>query len=373
MLEVGNLVKIYETQREEPAGGVFDIAFQVKQGEFFTLLGPSGCGKTTTLRCVAGLEQPDRGSIVLADEVLFDGATGVHVPMYDRDIGMVFQSYAIWPHMSVFENAAYPLRVSRRIHYGRAEVTQRVERVLEMMGIARYKDRSATQLSGGQQQRLALARALVREPKLLLLDEPLSNLDAQLREQMRTELKRIQGEWGVTTIYVTHDQGEAMSLSDRVAVLNQGRIVQIGPPDEIYDLPRSEFVANFIGRTNLFRGRLQDGVPAGGSAIVTSEIGPMRCRFAGMSEAGRDITFVVRPENVIMSRGKTDDTAAPAGENCVKGLVSSRVYLGDVAEYAIDIDGMRKVIARAHPAIGIGPGERVTVQFPAERTIAICE
>src|SRR3954470_2824006 len=263
MLKVENLAKRYETGAGQPAGGVMGASFEAKPGEIFTLLGPSGCGKTTTLRCIAGLELPDDGVISLAGAEIFHAGRGKVVPMYDRDIGMVFQSYAIWPHMTVFQNAAYPLRFARSPRLSRSEIAARVERVLETVGLSRYSTRSATQLSGGQQQRLALARALVRAPKLLLLDEPLSNLDAQLREQMRAELKRIQLESGVTTIYVTHDQAEAMAISDRIAVLNQGRIVQAGTPSEIYETPNCEFVADFIGRTNMFRGKLAEAVAPG--------------------------------------------------------------------------------------------------------------
>jgi iron(III) transport system ATP-binding protein len=369
MLSVQNLVKRYETEAGQPAGGVFGVSFDVKPGEMFTLLGPSGCGKTTTLRCVAGLELPDSGSIALAEKQLFDGSSGATIPMYNRDIGMVFQSYAIWPHMSVFENAAYPLRVSRAVRYARADIEKRVDRVLEIVGLARYKSRSATKLSGGQQQRLAFARALVREPQLLLLDEPLSNLDAQLREQMRGELKRIQLEWGVTTIYVTHDQAEAMAISDRIAVLNQGLIMQVGTPDEIYDVPNSEFVAHFIGRTNLFHGKLEAAVEAGEAGTVSSEIGPIRCRFSSRSTAGQDVSFVVRPENVELQR--SDGKAAATLENLIEGQVTGRVYLGEVAEYTVDLGGRFKLLARTHPGLGITTGDRVRVRLPAERTIAI--
>ena len=368
MLRVVNLVKKYDTKGSEPAGGVFDVSFEAKAGEMFTLLGPSGCGKTTTLRSIAGLERPDAGAISLFGQTLFDSAGARSVPMYDRDIGMVFQSYAIWPHMSVFENAAYPLRVMRRKKPSRAEIDKRVTRVLAMVGLVDYRDRSATLLSGGQQQRLALARALVREPKLLLLDEPLSNLDAQLREQMRGELKRIQAEWGVTTIYVTHDQAEAMAISDRIAVMNRGRVAQLGRPEEIYDTPNSEFVAHFIGKTNLFRGRLEQAVKPGQSAVVQSDIGRVVCQFAGANPAGAVVSFVVRPENVGISRSTESQLAK---QNTFEGQIASRVYLGDVAEYAINIAGKCKLLARGRPTEALGAGDRVVVSLPVERTIAM--
>ena len=367
MLSVKNLVKEYETRSGEPAGGAFDVSFDVASGELFTLLGPSGCGKTTTLRSIAGLETPDSGLISLDGAALFDGAARRSVPMYDRDIGMVFQSYAIWPHMSVFENAAYPLRVQKRNRVSRDEIEKRIVRVLEMVGLSKYRNRSATQLSGGQQQRLALARALAREPKLLLLDEPLSNLDAQLREQMRAELKRIQSEWGVTTVYVTHDQAEAMAISDRIAVLNQGRLMQIGPAEEIYEQPTSEFVANFIGRTNLFTGRLRAAVAPGGFGVVESDVGPVRCSFRVAAREGASVKFVTRPENMECAKGVADGS-----ENAFTGHVLARVYLGEVAEYTIGVGDMR-LLVRAHPSVALAPGESVRVRLPAERTIAICE
>ena len=367
MLLVKNLVKVYETRTGEPAGGAFDVSFDVAAGELFTLLGPSGGGKTTTLRSIAGLETPDTGVISLDGSAIFDDATGRSVPMYDRDIGMVFQSYAIWPHMSVFENAAYPLRVQRRNRPSREEVEKRVVRVLEMVGLAKYRGRSATQLSGGQQQRLALARALVREPKLLLLDEPLSNLDAQLREQMRAELKRIQSEWGVTTVYVTHDQAEAMAISDRIAVLNMGRLMQIGSAEEIYERPTSEFVASFIGRTNLFSGRLRDDVQKHGFGIVDSPVGPVRCSFRTAASSGDEVKFVTRPENVRCVSGVDSSE-----ENTFDGKLLSRVYLGEIVECTVMVNGM-EVILRGHPSEVIAHDQIVHIQFPADRTIAIRE
>src|SRR5262245_10062096 len=242
MLDVGNLKKQYQGFEGRPGGGVLGVSFSIREGELFTLLGPSGCGKTTTLRAIAGLETPETGRIVLADREIFNSETRTNVAPYDRDIGMVFQSYAIWPHMTVFENAAYPLRVSRARRYKRAEIQEKVMGVLEMVGLAAFAKRPAPQLSGGQQQRLALARAFTREPRLLLLDEPLSNLDALLRDQMRVELKRLQQETGVTAVYVTHDQSEALAISDRIAVMNNGLIAQLGTPKQIYGRPASEFV-----------------------------------------------------------------------------------------------------------------------------------
>jgi iron(III) transport system ATP-binding protein len=370
MLEVTDLVKTYSTRGNEPAGGVFGVSFALRPGELFTLLGPSGCGKTTTLRCVAGLEHPEGGTIRLGTQALFDATKRTQVPVYDRDIGMVFQSYAIWPHMSVFENAAYPLRVRRRGKPSRSEIASRVKSVLEAVGLAEYQSRSATQLSGGQQQRLAMARALVREPKLLLLDEPLSNLDAKLRDQMRGELKRIQAASGVTTIYVTHDQAEAMAISDRIAVLDKGRIVQIGAPEEIYDRPRSEFVANFIGRANLFRGRLERAASAGEVAPLASDLGRLTCFMPAKAPAGLQVSFVVRPEHVRLVGGALAD--GPRNDNWFEGRVESRTYLGELAEYVIALDGSQRILARASGATFTN-GDRVSLHLPPDKTVAIAE
>src|SRR5919197_910162 len=244
MLSVKGLCTEYVSERNQAIRAAQDVTFEVPQGKLFTLLGPSGCGKTTTLRSIAGLERPRLGEIRVDEDLIYSSLRGVFVPPNQRGLGMVFQSYAIWPHMTVFENAAFPLRVGRR-RFSRREIEQRVNRVLATVDLSEMAQREATKLSGGQQQRLALARALVMEPRLLLLDEPLSNLDAKLRERMRFELKRIQRELGITTVYVTHDQSEALALSNEIAVMRDGRIVQLGSPRDIYERPRSKFVADF--------------------------------------------------------------------------------------------------------------------------------
>ena len=257
MLTVRGLTKTYAT-----ADGGFQalkgIDFDVPQGGFYTLLGESGCGKSTTLRCVAGLEEPDGGSISIGGEVVADPERGVQVPAFERDIGLVFQSYAIWPHMDVFANVAYPLRV-RRPRVAAADIKAQVMEALRLVGMEDYANRQATKLSGGQQQRVAFARALVRRPKLLLLDEPLSNLDAKLREQMRFELQELISRTGVTTLYVTHDQSEALAMSDTVAVMAGGRIAQSGAPRDVYGRPDNRTVANFLGSANFLRGQGRRG------------------------------------------------------------------------------------------------------------------
>src|SRR5258705_13803521 len=247
MFAIENLRKTFVAPGNVTVNAVDGISLGIETGKLITLLGPSGCGKVKTLSCLACLERPESGRIVIAGETVCDVEKGFFVPPSDRGIGMVFQSYAIWPHMTVFENVAFPLRVARERKYPSAEIKDRVVRALDMVRMSGYENRPSTQLSGGQQQRLAFARGLVREPKILLLDEPLSNLDAKLREQMRVELKRLQKNLGITTVYVTHDQSEALALSDEIAVFSAGKIIQRGTPQDIYRRPASQFVADFIG------------------------------------------------------------------------------------------------------------------------------
>ena len=255
------LVKMFGT-----VTAVNDLSFEAKAGEFLTLLGPSGCGKTTTLRLVAGLERPDRGEIQVGGRLLSSATSGLFVPPERRGMGMVFQSYAIWPHMTVFENVAFPLQ---ELRVPRAEIRERVMTILGTVGLGELHARPAPMLSGGQQQRVALARALVSNPEVLLLDEPLSNLDARLREEMRFELREMQAKLGITSVFVTHDQAEAMTLSDRIVVMNAGRIEQEGSPQEVYQRPSTRFVMDFLGRANHLparptagRSRLQTHVAA---------------------------------------------------------------------------------------------------------------
>ncbi|MBX3031226.1 MAG: ABC transporter ATP-binding protein [Chloroflexi bacterium] len=341
------------------------VSFQVTEGHFYSLLGPSGCGKTTTLRCVAGLERPDQGSISLGGTVVADGSQAL--PPERRDIGMVFQSYAIWPHMTVFENAAFPLRVGGA-KVGRDELRRRVDEVLAIVGLSDYAGRSATQLSGGQQQRLALARALIRRPRVLLLDEPLSNLDARLRDRMRAEIRDLQRQVGITTLYVTHDQVEALSMSDRIAVMDGGRIVQEGDARSIYAHPATRFVAGFVGTANFL-----DVV-----AVGLAETGAMRLRLAdgvveadvpdGMAE-GEAATLSVRPENVWL-RPIAVEAAPPAGS--VTGHVDEVVYMGDTVEVRVRlVEGV--VSARMHPSAPPSQGDRVLVELRREDLSVIHE
>jgi len=284
------------------AVAVNGIDLTIRQGEFLTILGPSGCGKTTTLRMIAGLDRSDGGRIVLGDRVVDDPVSGIYVASERRSIGMVFQSYAIWPHMTAFENVAYPLLIRRR---PRAEIRQRVMQSLRLVNLENYADRPAPALSGGQQQRVAIARAIVFEPTLLLMDEPLSNLDARLREVMRLELRALQQRLGITTVYVTHDQDEAMSLSDRIVVMEGGNVLQQAPPEAMYRRPATRAVARFLGAPNLFEVTIEDtGTDAEGQPYVDVERDGVRIRAhaaAGL-RSGQTATLVIRPETIRLSR-----------------------------------------------------------------------
>jgi iron(III) transport system ATP-binding protein len=339
------------------------VSLQAETGKLVTLLGPSGCGKTTTLRCLAGLEQPEAGRIVIDGTVVFDSERGICLPASERGIGMVFQSYAIWPHMTVFENVAFPLRVARGRKYRPAEIKERVHRVLGMVRLDGYDDRPATQLSGGQQQRLAFARGLVREPKLLLLDEPLSNLDAKLREQMRIELRRIQTTLAVTTVYVTHDQAEALALSDEVAVFNDGRIVQRGTPREIYHAPQNPFVADFIGSANFLAGTVADFSDA--MVTVDTAQGLFRCAFAKPVRRGDAVLVAARPEDLTLH------AAAPEhGANLLAGTVAQRIFLGEVVDYLVAFGG-GEIRVRARSDAEFHIGQPVHVAMPPQKCIGL--
>ena len=320
-LQARNLVK-----RFGPTAAVNNVSFEVKKGEVLTLLGPSGCGKTTTLRMVAGFEQPDEGEIEIENTVIVSAAKRIFVPPEKRRMGMVFQSYAVWPHMTVFENVAYPLK---RRGVKKAAIQEKVSQVLELVGLGKMESRPATLLSGGQQQRVALARALVYSPQILLLDEPLSNLDAKLREQMRVELKELQKRLSITVIFVTHDQIEAMTLSDQLAVMNLGEIHQIAPPREIYERPRTRFVQEFIGRVIWLEGRLAELAPGGASVEIAGDepLSIFSRRISEDVKKGDDVIVGIRPESITLAKEKI------AGEsNQLPCLLEKRLFLGDRIE-----------------------------------------
>ena len=365
MLTVRDLTKIYANRYDTQAGGVRDVSFELPTGTFFTLLGPSGCGKTTTLRCIAGLERPDSGHISVGDRILFDSARGEAVPMNQRGIGMVFQSYAIWPHMTVFENIAFPLRVSRQRRYPREEISSLVDRALSTVGLSGYGERPATRLSGGQQQRVALARAIVHRPQLLLLDEPLSNLDASLREEMRAELRRLQQQIGVTTVYVTHDQSEALAMSDLVAVMDRSRIVQLGAPREIYFRPASEFVASFIGAANLLTGTAVNAVAAGATGLLRLDSGEaLTCLFPEGSAASQPGTVSIRPESIQVSETNTSDA------NSLRGIITAASFLGSAVRYDVMVgDRSLRVIGAAEDMLPHNAAVQLTI--PGQSAVVV--
>jgi iron(III) transport system ATP-binding protein len=361
MVRVSALTKPYPGDRGAEVRAVDGVSFDVDEGRFFTLLGPSGCGKTTTLRCIAGLEKPTEGEIVLDGSTVYSSADKLFVGPNNRPIGMVFQSYAIWPHMTVFDNVAYPLRAGP----GRAprkDIGPRVERALARVRLDGLEGRSATKLSGGQQQRLALARAIVREPKVLLLDEPLSNLDAKLREQMRTELKLLQRQLGITSVYVTHDQVEALGMSNRIAVMNDGQIQQAGRPRDIYERPATRFVAEFVGSINWIAGTVS--AANGASCTVRTDHGDLSCVSEQSHEVGEAVVIAIRPEYVEIV------TDARDGANVVKARVEVSSFLGEYVDCQLDIGGT-PVKARLHPGLQVRRGSQVYVHLPAQRCVLL--
>lgn len=345
-LTLENITKVFPSRGNVgEVTAVHEVNLEIKKGELVTLLGPSGCGKTTTLRMIAGFEFPTAGRITL------DGQEINSLPPHQRDMSMVFQSYAIFPHLTVFENIAYGLNVQR---LNKKVISERVNRVLELVHLEGYGDRAPGQLSGGQQQRVALARALVMEPKVLLMDEPLSNLDAKLREEMRTEIRRILKELNITSVYVTHDQIEAMTISDKIVVMNQGIIEQVGSPIEIYRFPNSRFVADFIGRANFVDGivEAQDS-----KSLTVRVLGEVITLLNVKREFYRDepVTLIVRPEMIQIKK--------TGGQ--YKGIVRHAVYLGDAIEYVVDVNGLLLLGVETDPTIMelFPEGETITLHF----------
>ena len=330
-IEVENLVVRYGA-----VAAVGPVSFTVNAGEQLTLLGPSGCGKTTTLRAIAGLEQPAEGATRIRGETMYDGARGVNLPAERRGLSMVFQSYAIWPHMTVFENVAYGLRVRRA---SEAEIRDKVHMALDLVKMDAYADRNASQLSGGQQQRVAVARACAFSPKVLLFDEPLSNLDAKLRAEMRIELRELQHRLGVTSVYVTHDLEEALAMSDRIVVMRGGHIEQEGSPGEIYNYPRTEFVADFVGSANLIRGRLRPDLSRDGMVALEADAGHILHGDAHGRTPAPEPVMSVRTVHLQLS------AAPPAATVNVWPVVVRRaIFLGDLTQVHVDWAGRELVI-----------------------------
>ena len=326
LIEIRNLLKRFKN-----VVAVNHIQLDVNEGEILTLLGPSGCGKTTTLRCIAGLEKPEEGDIVIDGKpMLSDG----FVPPSKRGIGMVFQNYAVWPHMKVFSNIVYGLKLQG---IPKQSIRKRAQQVLELVGLTGLEERYPSQLSGGQQQRVALARALVRNPKVLLLDEPLSNLDAKLREKMRFEIKSLVRRMGITSVYVTHDQAEAMVISDRIAIMDSGNVVQIGTPHEIYEKPANRFVADFIGTMNFMPGEVVRVLQDTDTVYVRTEFSEkLQCKTPDVTVTtpGKKVHASIRPEDVEVF------TEPPqARENLFKGTIVHKAYLGNFLYFFVDVGG----------------------------------
>ena len=341
---------------------VSGVDLRIGHGQLVCLLGPSGCGKTTSLRLIAGFLEPDGGEIFVGDRRV--SAPGNSVPPERRNMSMIFQSYAVWPHMSVFDNVAYGLKLRG---FARPVIAERVRAILDVVHLAPLVDRFPGELSGGQQQRVALARALVVEPEILLLDEPLSNLDANLREEMRFEIRRLHDEYRITTVYVTHDQAEAMVIADHIAVMNQGRIEQVGTPEDIYEHPQTEFVARFIGQTNLLLGTSADkqSVEWAGGALRTND--------EAQAPPGSRVAVSIRPHDIALDRhGHAQSNGAGGADqtgeaNLVAGRVLRTHFLGAARDYHVEVDGGLVLRVVTPPGVRAGAGEGVILRLPVAK------
>ena len=364
VVSVRNLVKRFRREDQTVAAALDGVSFDVHQGEFLVLLGPSGCGKTTLLRTIAGLETPDAGEIAIHGRVCFSAKAREFVPTEDRGISMIFQSYALWPHMSVFDNIAYPLRnVQRRQRKSAGQIKKSVEQVLHLVGIPELIGQYPGQMSGGQQQRVALARALVAGTGLILFDEPLSNVDAKVRDQLRYELVSMQRELGFAAIYVTHDQDEAMSMAHRIAVLGSGKILQIAPPREVYFSATSLDVARFVGKTNELEGTVT-GL-TGGEVTVATNLG----EFVGVASTadmkiGDAVVLNWRPEHTAWHN------EVPQEGNRYRGVVQGEVFLGAHVDYHVTVDG-RGLLLRQPAEVRLRPGEQIWMSVARHHTRAL--
>jgi iron(III) transport system ATP-binding protein len=355
-IHLRNLVKRFGTLE-----AVSQVSLEIQDGELFTLLGPSGCGKTTLLRLIAGFHKPDEGEIFFGDKPV------APIPPYERNIGMVFQNYALWPHMTIYENIAYGLKLRKM---SREEISTKVFRALNLVNLSGLEQRYPGQLSGGQQQRVALARALVLNPDVLLLDEPLSNLDAKIRVQVRAEIRKLQKDLGITTIYVTHDQEEALTLSDRIAVLTRGKLQQVGYPRDLYAHPENPFVADFIGINNLIPGEVQSPPAAGGRMKVQTDFGMLTCTTSRSFRIKDRCLLTVRPETAAV----TAREEVAEEYNQLAGTINFSSYIGNMIRYDVEIKNgfIFKVDVQNpwfHQPFAIG--EKVWVRFPMEITLGI--
>ena len=354
------LAGLWKTYPGGATPAVKDLSLDVRHGEILTLLGPSGCGKTTTLRMVAGLETPDAGDIFFGDQAVVMSSRQMSLPPNKRNVGMVFQSYAIWPHMTVAENVAFPLKARR---FPKNEIKDRVRRALDLVDLAVYEDRPGPLLSGGQQQRVAFARALVTEPRVLLLDEPFSNLDAKLREQMRISVKLLQKRLNIAMLFVTHDQIEALSLSNRIALMNLGVVQQQGDPRLLYEKPINEFVRDFVGRTLLFKGKVQTSIPSGQMAIALAGARDCvvfgRCYNPGGMKIGESVYIGVRPEDVEIQAAVA--TEPPAG--MIGGITQAALFVGERIEYQVEVDGQGVIMIYGERHKPVDEGTRVWLKL----------
>jgi len=325
-----------------------DVNLTIPANQIFTLLGPSGCGKTTLLRCIVGLEMPDTGEISIGDDIVWSKDRNISVPPEKRGLGMVFQTYAIWPHMTVYDNVGYPLQVRG---VSKAEIRERVAKTLRFVQLEGFEGRPATKLSGGQQQRVALARALVAEPRVILFDEPLSNLDAKLREETRKELRAFLGKLQITAVYVTHDRVEALALSDSIAVMRVGQIVEVGTPKKIYFDADHRFVADFIGRANLVKAKVR--AVEGGFTMVECGLGSIACQQRDIP-IGSEATLCIRPEFIKIVGGE-----APAAKNLVNGRIETLVFVGEAYEAEIRV-GDEQLLAKIDPDAQLNEGDAVS-------------
>jgi iron(III) transport system ATP-binding protein len=352
------------TKKFAEAAAVDELHLEIGDGEFVSLLGPSGCGKTTTLRLLAGFLQPDGGEIRVGGAVI--SSPSLLVPPERRNMSMIFQSYAVWPHMTVAQNVAYGLKFKKLT---KLEIENKIAKLLGIVHLADLKDRYSAELSGGQQQRVALARALVVEPQILLMDEPLSNLDANLREEMRFEIRRLHEEFKITTVYVTHDQAEAMATSDRIAVLNRGRLVQVGRPAEIFDRPNTRFVAEFVGKANILSGRL-DG---DGQSILSDGV-KIRLADAGAGAPSSEASVCLRPHNIKLVAGPDAvRQLTDQGYNLFSGIVRRSIYFGDAVDYTVELASQRVLRVIAPPSQRFEPGQSICAAAHPKHCIVVRE
>jgi iron(III) transport system ATP-binding protein len=350
------------TKKFTDAAAVDELDLEIGDGEFVSLLGPSGCGKTTTLRLLAGFLQPDAGEIRVDGNVV--SSASLLVPPERRNMSMIFQSYAVWPHMTVAQNVAYGLKFKK---LSKQEIDAKVTKLLGVVHLGELKDRYSAELSGGQQQRVALARALVVEPHILLMDEPLSNLDANLREEMRFEIRRLHEEFKITTVYVTHDQAEAMATSDRIAVLDRGRLVQVGKPAEIFDRPKTRFVAEFVGKANILTGRMEDD----GRLLLADGV-KIRLNRAGAPSG--EVSVCLRPHNIMLvADSSAARDLADQGYNLFSGTIRRSIYFGDAVDYNVELTSRAFLRVIAPPSQRFDSGQSIHAAAHPDHCVVVCD